>query len=288
MWQTPAAHPEFLSVLGSRGNFNVHAAVQRGHGEIRAKHCFPRREFGLVDQIVILDLEIRIFCQMNAQVQITGGPAVRPGFAAPGHPQTLPPGHAHGDFNLVGLGLDHLSRAPANRTRLSVLFARAPTIVAHRRAAQRNRADGTMHRLLQRDHNVAFDVAALFGQILLRNPAPAAKGRRAASARAEQLLEEIAEARRASKFELERTALPGLRARKWPASPALLPARRRAELGALLPIWPQLVVFFALVRIAENFVSLVDFLEFLLCPFLGFGFSRVGMGIGAPACERPS
>ncbi len=55
----------------------------------------------------------------------------------------------------------------------------------------------------------------------------------------------------------------------------ILPARRRTEIRALLPVRAQLVVLLALFRIAQDFVGFVDLLEFFLGDFFVLG--DVGM-----------
>src|SRR5438477_3011544 len=94
----------------------------------------------------------------------------------------------------------------------------------------------------------------------MRAAPPAAGG-------AEELLEKIAEPGAA---EMELEILERLRAA--PRTPrALFPARRRTESRTLFPTGAELVVFFALVRVAENFVRLVDFFEFFLGSLFVFG-----------------
>ena len=91
--------------------------------------------------------------------------------------------------------------------------------------------------------------------------AAAAKAVRAAHPRPEQLLEEIAEARAAKFKVLARHALP---AAKRLAAAKTAGTGRRTEFRAGFPVRAQFVVFFALVRVAEDFVGLVDLLEFFL------------------------
>ena len=92
-----------------------------------------------------------------------------------------------------------------------------------------------------------------------------------AARRAEKLLEKIAEAG-APELKLE---IAG-RIRAAAGAPGMpLPTRRRAKLGALFPIRAQFVIFLALSGVAEDLVSLVDFLEFLFGGLFVFG--DVGM-----------
>ncbi len=66
--QPASAHAQFLAVLSARRDFDVHAPVQCRHGNFRAQHGLPRRQFGFMNQIVIRDLEIRMFGQSHAQI----------------------------------------------------------------------------------------------------------------------------------------------------------------------------------------------------------------------------
>ncbi len=118
-----------------------------------------------------------------------------------------------------------------------------------------------MHRLFERDEEVALDVATPPGA---RFPSFRRKflfaGREAvvAPARAaEELLKEIAEAGPLEMKFLRRGSI-------GPMPRATLPARRRLIPAAVLPVRAELIVFLALDRIAEDFVRLVDLLEFLL------------------------
>src|SRR5207302_8699532 len=56
---------------------------------------------------------------------------------------------------------------------------------------------------------------------------------------------------------------------------ALLPPRRRTKLRALFPIRPEFVIFLPLLRVAEDFVGLVDVLELFFGGLIAFG--AVGM-----------
>src|SRR5450432_3910267 len=124
-----------------------------------------------------------------------------------------------------------------------------------------NRTHRAMHGLIERDEEVALDVAAAPGATR-----PAVRGEFLFPGRetiipparaAKKLLEEIAEASSLEmKFLPRRAVGPMPRAR--PAT------GRRLISAAVLPVRPQLVVLLALDRIAQDFVRLVDLLEFLL------------------------
>src|ERR1017187_5225531 len=139
-------------------------------------------------------------------------------------------------------------------------------------------AHGTARGLLQRDHDVALDVRAAFGKILLRDISALAEATsaRAAHPRAEHLLKEIAEAR-ATKMKL-------LAAGRTPAAKSLSTSKsavagRGTEVRAGFPVRAEFVVFFALVGVGQNFVGLVDLLEFFLgllfiLGYVGMEFAR--------------
>ena len=164
--------------------------------------------------------------------------------------QSLSLGHACGNFDLMRFG-----------------FNRASDIVAHA-----DFAHGTARGFFKRDHDVALDVVAALGELLFAQIRATAKAAaRTAPRAAEHLLEEIAEAR-AVEFKFLRT---GVAAAKCLAAPEVFRARRRPEFRAGLPVRAEFVVFFALVRVGQDFVSLVDFLEFFLGLFFVLG--DVGM-----------
>src|ERR1700744_5063269 len=88
----------------------------------------------------------------------------------------------------------------------------------------------------------------------------------------------------ATKQLLKETAEPGaielkvfstrVTAAKWLAAETAR-TRRRTKFGTRFPIGPQFVIFFAFVRVGQNLVGLVDFLEFFLGLLLVLG--DVGM-----------
>jgi len=164
-------------------------------------------------------------------------------------------------------------------TPVSVTEGRAPRAAPHG-----DRADGAAQGLGQSDHNLAFDIPPprRRRRSLLKRRARAKSPARTAGPVSEQLLEEIAEAGPA-KIEFER--LPTHPAGAEPATTLKrFPAGRRTELGARLPVRAQLIVFFPLGGIAQDFVGLVDLLEFFLRAFLVFG--DVGMVFAGELAER--
>ena len=66
--QSASAHAKFLAALGSGGNFDVHAAGECRHEYFRAERGFPGREFGFVNQIVVLYLEVGMFRETDAKI----------------------------------------------------------------------------------------------------------------------------------------------------------------------------------------------------------------------------
>lgn len=148
--------------------------------------------------------------------------------------------------------------AHANRLRLGPARARIG-------ALERDRARGTIHDFIERHKDVTFDVVAACGAGLIIssraeflaaeiNPAKT-------SATSEELFEEITETSAAAEAEFValRTAGAG--------PPASLLTGRRLKAGTVFPARAELVVFLAVLRVAENFVSFVDFLELLLAGF---------------------
>ena len=113
-----------------------------------------------------------------------------------------------------------------------------------------------MHRLLERDEDVAFDVVAA----LLCGAGTHASGKSETTRAAEVLLEEITETRAA---EIELMGLRSAPASRW---------RKRA---VVLPIHAKPVVFPAFFRIAQDFIGFIDLLELFLGRLLILGDVRV-------------
>ena len=117
-----------------------------------------------------------------------------------------------------------------------------------------------MERLLKRDHDVGFDIAAALGSSRPLSKTSSAETSRPASA-AKKLLEEIAEAGPAE-FEFHATAVPGAVATESTTRLLRIPSRRWVEPARLIPIRAQLVVFLSFLRIAEDLVGFIELFEF--------------------------
>src|ERR1039458_10289875 len=173
----------------------------------------------------------------HAQIQIACHTAARTVLAASGNPQSLAFGDARGNFDLMGFGA---------RT------------VPH--------ADGTdraARSFFERDHDVAFHVASALGEFFLGKIGGTAKAARAtAHPRSKKLLKEITKAR-AAKMGLK-IFTTGIAPAKSLVAGEMFPAGWRTKVRAGLPIRAEFVVFFALGRVTQDLVGLVDFLEFFL------------------------
>ncbi len=99
--EAASAHAEFLAALGSGGDFDVDPAIEGGHGNFRAQHRLPRREFRLVNQVVAVHVKVGMFREPDAQVKVAGFAAAAAGFAAPGHAQLLALGDSGRNFDLM-------------------------------------------------------------------------------------------------------------------------------------------------------------------------------------------
>ena len=127
---------------------------------------------------------------------------------------------------------------------------------------QTDRARRTLQDFVKRHQDVALDVLATLGEwraargILLRS----AETAEWATATAEELLEEIAET---GAIEMEFRTLFGAAAEST--------LRLRCLPFRMVPIRSQLIVLSPLLRVAENFVGLVDFLELFFGNGLVFG-----------------
>src|SRR5258708_24472418 len=115
-----------------------------------------------------------------------------------------------------------------------------------------------MQRFFECDNNARFHIGAAFG--VRGAPAePAECGTTASSAK--KRFEEIAEPGSAE-LELNSSAAIAAPLIKPAAGLLALPLRRRLETTGPVPIRTELIVFLPLFRIAQNFVRLVDLLEF--------------------------
>ena len=168
----------------------------------------------------------------EALARVAGRAAALPGFPLSRHTDTAAIGRARGDPDLKAVGFHLPGQAVAG--------------------LQGNGTQRTLHGFLQGDEDVPFDITAPPGTggsrlteirgLLVRKSV--------AAATAEVLLEEVAETRPAKMELLVR-----------PARPAM--ARRRGK-AFMLPVGTKAIVFFALFRITEDLVGLVDFLELRL------------------------
>src|SRR5690348_9902227 len=127
-----------------------------------------------------------------------------------------------------------------------------------------------MQRFLERDHDVRFDVRSALSRGFAS--AKSAEGRAAATA-SEKRFEEIAEAG-SVEFKLNASVVstPLI---KSTAGLLTSPIWRRLESSRLIPIRAELIIFFALLRVAQDFVRFVDLLEFFFGGFFVLGDIRM-------------
>ena len=101
---------------------------------------------------------------------------------------------------------------------------------------------------------------------------------------AEERLEEIAEPG-AAEFELDAAAVPAGLTPESAARSAAAPIRRRLKSARLIPIRAELIVFRALLGIAQDLVGLVDLLEFLLGRGFLLRLGHIGMVLARELAE---
>src|SRR4029077_13442629 len=127
--------------------------------------------------------------------------------------------------------------------------------------AQRDCSGRSVQRFFKCDHDVGFDVGAAF-----RRRVTSAKSAesRATAAAAEECFEEVAEAG-SVELELNSAAIaaPLIKAAAGLLS-LPLPVRRWLEPARTIPISAELIVFLALLGIAQHLIGFVDFLKFFL------------------------
>src|SRR5687767_12110443 len=112
-----------------------------------------------------------------------------------------------------------------------------------------------MERLLERDHDVGFDVASAL-RASRSLPEAAAAETTLPPATAKERLKEITEAG-STELKFHAACIAGAVAAEAPARLLRTPSGWRLKSSRLVPVRAQLVIFLPLLRIAENFVSLV-------------------------------
>src|SRR5438552_1236756 len=137
-------------------------------------------------------------------------------------------------------------------------------------SAQGHGPHRTVQRFFQGDHNVRFHIGAAFG-CRSASAKPAECG--SASSSTEKCLEEIAEPGPAE-LELD-TAAVATPLIKSAAGLLSFPLWWWLEAALPIPIGSKLIIFLPLLRVAQNLVRFVDFLEFFFGGFLVLGHIRV-------------
>src|SRR5438046_4808571 len=138
--------------------------------------------------------------------------------------------------------------------------------------AQRDCSGRSVQRFFKCDHDVGFDIGAA-----LRRRLTSAKSAesRAAAATAEESFEKVTESS-SVELELNSTAVAAPLIKSAAGLLSLpLPVRRRLKTARTIPIRAELVVFLALLGVAQHLIGFVDFLKF----FFGrlFILGNVGM-----------
>ena len=127
-----------------------------------------------------------------------------------------------------------------------------------------------MQRFFKRDQNVGFDIrSALCGCFASAESTEC----RAAAAAAEKSFEKIAEP---SPTEFKLHAAATVTTPLIKSSTGLTaPLRRRLESARLVPVGAELIVFLALLRVAQDFVGFIDLLKFFFGGFFVLGDVRM-------------
>ena len=127
-----------------------------------------------------------------------------------------------------------------------------------------------MERFLECNEDVRFDIGAAFRR---RFPSTEPAESRTSAPAAEECFEEIAESRSA-KFKLNPAAAIAAPLLKS-TTRLTAPLRRRLKSTGLVPVRAELIVFLALLRIAQDFVGFIDLLEFFFGGFFVLGHVRM-------------
>ena len=181
------------------------------------------------------------------QEQVASGRLACAGFAL--SPQAYDRTMAHPGRNghIEGFWARHHTRATTRRAGLLLLHAATVADRAHGRGVECDRASGSVVRLFEAECNGRLDVLTTHGKARARTrAAPGAKQRR----------KKVAEAARAAPGTEEVTHIVDINALAFPAGWG-------GELSAGLPVRPELIVAFTLLRIGEDVIGLPDILKFL-------------------------
>src|SRR4051812_32545713 len=147
-----SAETKTLAALRSRRNLQTRLAFQRRHAQFPAKRRLPWREFHLMNQVIAFDGKIGMAREPYSQKKVPALTAARSPLALAGEPDPLALVHALGNFDLITF---HLVGIPS---------------------PERDGPLRSVERLLERHHNIRFDVTPSFGGSLpLSESAAAAK-----------------------------------------------------------------------------------------------------------------
>src|SRR5206468_5933476 len=100
-WQATFTQTKPLPTLGAWRNFQAHLSLQCWHKQFGAKHCLPRLDFHLVNQIAAFNCEIRMSRQTHAKKEIAAFSAACARFALTAQADSLSFMNAARDLNLV-------------------------------------------------------------------------------------------------------------------------------------------------------------------------------------------
>ncbi len=233
--------PEPLAVLRAGGNLQAGMAFECRDRFFTTKHRFPRRERKIVGEIAAFRLELRMLRKFHPQEQIARARAAVPRLPLPREADFLPFADTGGNADVVSLRLG-ITGAPEGNLPL-----------------------GAVECLFKSHQDIGLDILPALGFLRKAHAATATAERipSPAASAAKKLFEEIAEPRAAEMKILAPSTAAGRKSHAA-ASPAPAAGRRRIACAAALPIRAKRVVFIPLLLVAENLVSLVDLLEFLL------------------------
>src|SRR5262245_10497273 len=111
---------------------------------------------------MILDLEVGVFGQPYAQVQIPCRATSHASLSSARYAEALAFCDTGWDLDLVGLCSSNLSRAGAGAAHLTSKHAGSPAPSTRHSAPDLNGADRTAHCFVKCDHNVPFNIASTF------------------------------------------------------------------------------------------------------------------------------
>ena len=128
--QASPADAKLLSALSSGRNADIDAAIECWNGKLGAENRFPWSKLGFMNEVMVIDGEVRVFGEADAEEKITPAGATGSRFATASNSQALTFRDARGNFDLVSFCLGDLTGSAANVADVAGALAGAAAMFA--------------------------------------------------------------------------------------------------------------------------------------------------------------